>query len=96
MLCNSLIINIENQIDIVVSTYSNLQIRTGVYITNPHNIKNTSGPLIKPLNKENYIIPRISFDKIMNMNLNNNNKLGQKIEKFSNNNSDVIKKIDIY
>merc|ERR1711907_84653 len=47
----SLEVKISKTVSIIVSSHSNLQIRTSVFVNSRQEIKNTFGPLVCPLNK---------------------------------------------
>lgn len=93
----SIIVKLTDNVSIIVSTFSNLQIRTGVYILGSKELTNIYGPLVKPMNKENYLIPNLkNVNKITNTRQENLIK-GTKIENFVNTNGEsIIKYFDIY
>ena len=92
----SLEIKLTTNTSIIISTYANLQVRTGIYIKNNKTINNAYGPLVEPLNKENYIIPKINFNKFINQHV-SAKLIGVKTELFYNNyNEEFIKEIEIY
>jgi len=93
---SSLEVKLSTNTSIIISKYANLQVRTGIYIKNNKTIDNAYGPLVEPLNKENYIIPKINFNKFINQHI-SAKLIGVKTELFYNNyNEEFINEIEIY
>ena len=55
-------IKIFDYVSIIVSSYDNLQVRTGFYIKSPDNINDLNGHRVEQLNKEDYIIPNLKSE----------------------------------
>ena len=92
-----MIINLTNSVSIIVSTFSNLQVRTGVYIHGSKEIENIYGPLVKPMNKENYLLPNIKNIKKLTEKQDNLKNKGIKYENYVNTDGNYItKQLNIY
>ena len=93
----SMIINLTNNVSIIVSTFSNLQVRTGVFIHGSNEIYNIYGPLVKPMNKENYLLPSIKNIKKLTEKQDYLENKGTKHENYVNTDGNsVTKKLNIY